>query len=685
LGASENVLEYYTTLTSLRNKLDVTNLDYVEDNGIENTLRGCGKYVSKYIDLKAIQHSDYTEAQAELKFRKFKYGDTNNVKVGENLGKILWQGYYDGWLNAASIEGEVVNTTGASAMPGILSLKVSKNGSSTLSTKMDMYDEFIRVYGQTIRPRYDGGTDLGSIGYGWNYLYLDTAAAVAFNDEVYLAHSSGKLTLSGGNLYLPSNGLLINDINVLYGETDTISQKYVKIADSASYAPGGYETPTNVDNKILSTIGEGIEGVVLADSQTVFVTPTQLATELTGYTTTEALSDSLAALSIEGALMEADSTKYVTIKRLTDTIANLRYEIRNFELQFDQIYAALDELAEEDFTPPRFESAEVGDSANNLFVCVMDAADINADSIPDPSAFGITENGNEFGIDAITISNDTIYITGDSTAMYGATYLLSYTRPVSGALQDTIGNKTASWVNKPVTNNVVPSDLLSGLIAYWKFDEESGNAIDATGNGFDLTTFVDVTRGVEGKFGKAYEFTTEDAYVRVPYNEAFVDSFKATGQYTISMLIYLNDSSSVVGREQKLIWWRHTTALYFVNATVTTGNHVNVYTADEVPNYVRGSSANNTVLSDTWYHILITADEEGSLKVYIDGVHDDTRVGTFENPFLHANHYLTIGGDQSNGMLGKIQNVGFWNRVLSDQEITDLETFYDNNKNYPFE
>jgi len=315
----------------------------------------------------------------------------------------------------------------------------------------------------------------------------------------------------------------------------------------------------------------------------------------------------------------------------------------------------------------------------------MDAADINADSIPDPSAFGITENGNEFGIDAITISNDTIYITGDSTAMYGATYLLSYTRPVSGALQDTIGNKTASWVNKPVTNNVVPSDLLSGLIAYWKFDEESGNAIDATGNGFDLTTFVDVTRGVEGKFGKAYEFTTEDAYVRVPYNEAFVDSFKATGQYTISMLIYLNDSSSVVGREQKLIWWRHTTALYFVNATVTTGNHVNVYTADEVPNYVRGSSANNTVLSDTWYHILITADEEGSLKVYIDGVHDDTRVGTFENPFLHANHYLTIGGDQSNGMLGKIQNVGFWNRVLSDQEITDLETFYDNNKNYPFE
>lgn len=471
-----------------------------------------------------------------------------------------------------------------------------------------------------------------------------------------------------------------NELDNLPSIKDTVITYGVQLKDSTSYEAGGYETPTNVDNKILSIIGEGVEGVVLADSQTVFVTPTQLATELTGYTTTEALSDSLSALSIEGALMDEDTTVTIaTVKQLTDSIAALRTYITNFELQFDQIYAALDELAAEDFTPPRFESAEIGDSANDLLIVVMDDADINPDSIPMSTDFTLTENGNAFGIDTLLISNDSIYITLDSTAMYGATYLLSYTRPVSGALQDTIGNKTASWVNKPVTNNVVPSDLLSGLIAYWKFDEESGNAIDATGNEFDITSFQNITQATTG-----IEYTASNSYVRLPFSQAFADSFSTTNAFSISMWVYLDQLPSELEREEKLIWWRHVAQTYFVNANMPTTDYVRLQVKDSELNTPYSRTANSTVTKGAWLHIVLIADQDEDIDIWLNGVKNTNIVASLDYSFLGSDTWFTIGGDGANAIDGKIKDVGIWNVSLTESKILEIYNS-GNGLSYPFE
>ncbi len=471
-----------------------------------------------------------------------------------------------------------------------------------------------------------------------------------------------------------------NELDNLPSIKDTVITYGVQLKDSTSYEAGGYETPTNVDNKILSTIGEGIEGVVLADSQTVFVTPTQLATELTGYTTTEALSDSLSALSIEGALMDEDTTVTIaTVKQLTDSIAALRTEITNFELQFDQIYAALDELAAEDFTPPRFESAEVGDSANNLFVCVMDAADINADSIPDPSAFGITENGNEFGIDAITISNDTIYITGDSTAMYGATYLLSYTRPVSGALQDTIGNKTASWVNKPVTNNVVPSDLLSGLIGYWKFDEADGTtAYDETDNENNGVAQNLSVNSDDAKIGKAYDFTATNSRVYIPFDE----SIELDSSLTISLWVKID----VLGAYQLIQTYNNNYAQqYDYLLSVNSAGRIRFYCQNTDETLLQSYTNEGILSTDTYYHIVAIAKTGEPLKIYLNNVDVVTTASANWSGVFGVKSIINIGGNGVNtGLNGRLDEVSIYNRVLTADEVEELYNS-GNGKTHPFE
>lgn len=56
---------------------------------------------------------------------------------------------------------------------------------------------------------------------------------INFNSgDVTLTNTSNTLTIVGGILALPANGLIINSINALYGETDTLSQKYATIAST---------------------------------------------------------------------------------------------------------------------------------------------------------------------------------------------------------------------------------------------------------------------------------------------------------------------------------------------------------------------------------------------------------------------------------------------------------------------
>lgn len=55
----------------------------------------------------------------------------------------------------------------------------------------------------------------------------------------------------------------------------------------------------------------------------------------------------------------------------------------------------------------------------------------------------------------------------------------------------------------------------SGTVALWKLGEESGDAVDYSGKGYDGTINGSPTRAVEGKFGNAIQFTSSADYIDI--------------------------------------------------------------------------------------------------------------------------------------------------------------------------
>jgi hypothetical protein len=135
-------------------------------------------------------------------------------------------------------------------------------------------------------------------------------------------------------------------------------------------------------------------------------------------------------------------------------IDSLVIQVNNQQTEIDALWIALNTLAgATDIQPPLFQSAEIGTFNDSIVVMIMNAGDIQQDSVPPITAFELTEDGTVFGLSSVSIGHDTVYITLDSTAIAGATYFLDYTK-VHPYLQDSSANLTPNWVNKTVTNNI---------------------------------------------------------------------------------------------------------------------------------------------------------------------------------------------------------------------------------------
>lgn len=183
----------------------------------------------------------------------------------------------------------------------------------------------------------------------------------------------------------------------------------------------------------------------------------------------DSISSYLSEAEVGIALADSGKTSegnYVTYKQLHEYASTydttyLYYKIDSLIDVVDQIQTDLDGFIDAlnnlgvDLVAPRFLSAELGGFADDTLIMIMDTTDIHQDSIPPLSAFNLTESGDAFGLDEILIGHDTVYIVLDSVGAIGKTYLLDYTKPTAintKALQDSTGNKTASWTDKAVTN-----------------------------------------------------------------------------------------------------------------------------------------------------------------------------------------------------------------------------------------
>ncbi|MFN5629865.1 MAG: LamG-like jellyroll fold domain-containing protein [Bacteroidota bacterium] len=225
----------------------------------------------------------------------------------------------------------------------------------------------------------------------------------------------------------------------------------------------------------------------------------------------------------------------------------------------------------------------------------------------------------------------------------------------------TISLATATRAQVP---NYLPTN---GLVGWWFFNgnanDESVNTNDGTVNGAILTT------DRFGSTNSAYSFNGTTNNISVPNIAGTGNSARSIFAWikttsTIGKCILGTGGSSANAGEFNLVMGygpgstNYPGKIGVMGGNFTTGGH------DYYPN--SGPSVNDNL----WHSVGVTYDGINSLKVYIDGVLVNSTTITYNT----TGQINFIGYNNHNGSQwsGLIDDVGIWNRALTQQEITDL-------------
>jgi len=224
-------------------------------------------------------------------------------------------------------------------------------------------------------------------------------------------------------------------------------------------------------------------------------------------------------------------------------------------------------------------------------------------------------------------------------------------------------------------------NLTNGLVAYWDFEEGSGNILhDVSGHGNDGTIYG--AQWVDGVEGNALSFyRSEGDYVKIPSSESlksisesftltawvYLKSYPESGYHGEVLLMMERPSNGYEGSENGLIWYISERDSYEEYAIAF--NYGGDYDKDFKTTYV--------IPLNQWHFVAVKGDSQGNLKIYVD----DSVVasGEWTPPFPLDNLEntwigLDIDGDtdKTDFLDGIVDELRIYNRALSDEEIKEL-------------
>ncbi len=209
--------------------------------------------------------------------------------------------------------------------------------------------------------------------------------------------------------------------------------------------------------------------------------------------------------------------------------------------------------------------------------------------------------------------------------------------------------------------NYVPSN---GLVGWWPFN---GNAIDSSGTGNNgSVTGASLTSDRFGRSNQAYSFDGNADYI----NCGNASSLSISGSITISVWIYANNFNTDHGIVSKY----NTSPSY----ELITSSPYSIAPLNKVRWLDAGGFLfSNAINANTWYHLVTVFDVTNQKKyIYINGnLVAQSSVSLSAIPTNSNNLY--IGSHQPSNVSywswdGKLDDVGIWNRVLTDCEIKSL-------------
>ncbi len=207
-----------------------------------------------------------------------------------------------------------------------------------------------------------------------------------------------------------------------------------------------------------------------------------------------------------------------------------------------------------------------------------------------------------------------------------------------------------------------------GVISYYKLDEASGAVIDV--KGISNMTNTGATPNVAGIIKTAYDFESGDAG-----DKLVVDEPITFGDEEFSMSLWINPESWDGGGVNR-IW---------TGGTGPSDNTLNQVTGAFAFQLTTSGGVEIASWADTpeignWTHVVMTFNQTTQL-LYVNAtvVASVVNVGTISNSSIKDFGLRASGNDFLYD--GRLDEIGFWNRSLSSDEVTDL---YNNNLGLAF-
>lgn len=213
--------------------------------------------------------------------------------------------------------------------------------------------------------------------------------------------------------------------------------------------------------------------------------------------------------------------------------------------------------------------------------------------------------------------------------------------------------------------------LTDNLVSYWEMEEASGTRVDSHG-GNDLTDNNTVTQST-GIISNAAVYTAANSEYLSRADNA---SLSITGDMSVQWWVYLTDT---VATASKAMYLKRTGAgnrgirLYMFNSgggdtfKTTLSSNGSAETSKDI-------SLLSNLSTATWYHIVWTYDASaGGCELWVDGTSQGTATllptSIYDNTAPVEICYASGPGIKYNG---RVDEVGLWSKVLTDDEIGDL-------------
>jgi len=232
-------------------------------------------------------------------------------------------------------------------------------------------------------------------------------------------------------------------------------------------------------------------------------------------------------------------------------------------------------------------------------------------------------------------------------------YLLLTTITIIGFAATTIGQ------------NIPPDVPINGLIGWWPFD---GNANDESGNNNNGTNYgATLTTDRFGHADSAYLFDGTSSYISIPSS---VSLESPTSGLTLSAWVNLAGFSLVGQAFDPVLTKSDNPSNAFMYRFDIDINGVGYYSG--INNWTTNIGTSYNFQLNQWYLVSAVLD---SFTTYL--YLDDTLVASvpFTTNILNNTLPLEFGRDVpgvTEVFNGKIDDIGIWNRALSQQEITNL-------------